>query len=305
MQEEKTNKKIAEKKKILVYGAGSLGCYLAAKLYSVGHKVDVIGRSKADAIKGKLYINDELYNFPAVKKEINSEEHYNYIFLTSKYYDLKKNLETLVNSGVRFDTLVLIQNTYIDNLWYYHLIKDKPIVTISVVEGFNLDANKLHFRSAAGWFVEDDILGKDIYLLLKNTGININLTDDINKRRAEKSVFNCSLNIFSAYYQKTISDLFKDREIFKEMQNVFSETYDILSEILPMRSEKALWKAFLESYKKMDHYASTYQDVIRNKKTEISFLNGFIVELGRKMDMPTPRNIDIVHKFKAKYPDLY
>jgi 2-dehydropantoate 2-reductase len=293
------------KKNILVYGVGSLGSYLATVLFNTDHRVDCVGREKANKIGDTIYVNDEKFKFPKVYSEIDPNKHYDYIFITSKYFDLKRNLEDLVDSGIRFDTLVLIQNTYIDNIWYYHLIKDKPIVTLSVVEGFNLKSNKLVFRPATGWFVEDDILGKDVYNLLKEAGVNISLINDINLKRAEKSLANCSINIFSAYYQATLREIFSDKKILKEMQEIFDETYDVLSEIVPLRSKKSLWRSFLSTYKGLDHYASTYQDVMNKSKTELVYLNGFIVDLSRKLEIDAPFTLEMIKRFKEKYPGLY
>lgn len=308
MQEKPITKasKSVDKKNILIFGAGSLGCYLAAKLYAMGHYVDVIGREKSKNINGVLYINDEKYDFPKVETDLDPNKYYHYIVVTSKYYDLKMNLEQIMGSGVRFDTLVLIQNTYIDNIWYYNLIKNKPMVIISVIEGFNLEGNHIIFRPATGWFVEDDLLGRDVYNLFKTAGVNVNLTDDINVRRAEKSIANCSINIFAALYGKTLGDLFSDKMIFSRMQGVFDEAYDVMSELVPLRSKKVLWRNFVANYKELkDHEVTAHQDVKRNKKTELAFLNGFIIEVGRKMGIPTPNNSTAVAEFIEKYPELY
>jgi len=295
---------IYPQKKILIYGAGSIGSYLATKLFAKGHDVDVIGRDKAKAIGNKIYINGVEYDFPKVYDDIDSNKKYDYVFLTSKYYDLKRNLETISNSGVKVDLIVLIQNTYIDNSWYINIIRNTPFVVVSVIEGFNLEGNKLHLSKASGWFLEDDMLSKDVYNLLKSSDINTQLTEDIDIKRAEKTVYNCALNAICAIEEKPFNELFKDKEILKTMQGLFDETYEVLSELIPMHSKRSLWNSFM-ALKTMDHYSSTYQDVKKNKKTEVYFLNGFIIELGRKMGIPTPNNSTLIRQFKDKYPDLY
>ncbi len=292
------------KKKILVFGAGSLGCYLAAKLYSSGHDVDVIGRSKAKAIGDTLYINDEAFKFPKVIDKLEPHKSYDYVFITSKYYDLKKNLEQIIDSGIRTDLIVLIQNTYIDNSWYISLIKNTPFVIVSVFEGYNLNANKLTVAKSFGWYLDEDILSKDVYTIMKNATMNVHLTEDIDIKRAEKTVLNCSVNILSTLEEKPIKDLFADKRTLKEMQKIFDESYEVLSEIIPMHSRRSLWNTFC-AWKTLDHYTTTYQDVKRNKKTEVSFINGYIIELGRKIGFPTPYSLELVNRFRAKYPDLY
>lgn len=46
------------------------------------------------------------------------------------------------------------------------------------------------------------------------------------------------------------------------------------------------------------HYSSMYQDITSNRKTEINFLNGLIVKLGKKKHIPTPTNKEIYDKIQ-------
>jgi len=41
---------------------------------------------------------------------------------------------------------------------------------------------------------------------------------------------------------------------------------------------------------KFTNFSSMYQDIVKGKRTEIDFLNGKIVELGKKHGVPTPIN---------------
>jgi 2-dehydropantoate 2-reductase len=46
------------------------------------------------------------------------------------------------------------------------------------------------------------------------------------------------------------------------------------------------------------NFSSMYQDIIKGKKTEIDFLNGRIVDLGKKHRVPTPFNETLVSFIK-------
>ena len=46
------------------------------------------------------------------------------------------------------------------------------------------------------------------------------------------------------------------------------------------------------------NYSSMCQDIMRGKRTEIDFLNGKIVELGARHQIPTPVNETLVHLIK-------
>ncbi len=294
-----------DKKSILVYGAGSIGCFIAAKLKQFGHDVDVLGREKARQIGSKLYINDKEYQFPEIITDNQIKPYYNYVFVTSKFYDLRKNLESLNKLGLKYDCLILIQNTFVDDLWYYNLIKSKPICLISVFDGFNLEGNRLVYNVADGMHLENDIQGKDIGNLLMGADISVKYVDDIRVNRAEKTVVNCAINVLSAMYEVRVSDLFSKRDYLIRMKKIFDEAYNVMSNIVPIKARRALWTDFSHSWKNTMHYTSTYQDVKRGKKTEVSFLNGFIVENGRKMGFDVSENQKLIADFKQKYPNLY
>ena len=71
-----------------------------------------------------------------------------------------------------------------------------------------------------------------------------------------------------------------------------------------MHSRRSLWNTFC-AWKTFDHYTTTYQDVMRKKKTEVSFINGYILELGRKLGIPTPYTLELIKQFQTKYSGLY
>lgn len=56
------------------------------------------------------------------------------------------------------------------------------------------------------------------------------------------------------------------------------------------------------------HVPSTAQDVRNKRKTEIDFLNGTIVRLGKKYGIPTPYNsmiTNLVHIIENNYDAMF
>ena len=47
-----------------------------------------------------------------------------------------------------------------------------------------------------------------------------------------------------------------------------------------------------------NHKTSTLQDILRNKKTELDFMNGYIVKMGIKYNIKTLANISVVNMMK-------
>lgn len=290
--------------KILIFGAGSVGSFLAAKFVHSGCHVDVVGR-KAERIGKFLYINDEKFNFPTVSSAINGGVKYDYIFLASKITDLKNNLNILSGSGIQSKTIVLIQNSFFD-ISEYRVNPEQSMTSVLVYDGFNLIDNQLNYAKGGGFFIEVDQNNEDLYLLIKKSDIKITKIDDIIRQRAEKAICNCSINIFSAIYSKSFKELFEDDLVVKRIENVFNESYEVLSrKVVINRDRKALWYNFSRVVKTMNHHASTSQDIKMGKLTELAFLNGSVIQLGKEMGIATPHNIEIVNEFRSKHPELY
>ena len=45
-----------------------------------------------------------------------------------------------------------------------------------------------------------------------------------------------------------------------------------------------------------NHYTSMYQDLVSGRQTEIDFLNGFIINLGKEKKIPVPYNQQVYLK---------
>lgn len=298
-----------DSKKILIAGAGSLGTYLALRLNTEKNKVYVLRSSKLKGIKtGEMInINEEQYKMPNIIEEIPHNSKYDYVFLTSKLYDLRNLIKELSKKEVKLNLLISIQNTLFDDLWYFGYIKDKPFVIASVYEGYYLEGKKIYKSESKGkgWFVEDDILGKDVSNLLNKAGITTGLVSDLRKLRSEKTVFNCSLNAMSALEDKTFKEIYSVPKLRKKIKLIFDESYDVLSELVKMKAKRLLWQELVDRIKQMSHYSSTWQDVRSGRKTEVAFLNGYIVNLGKTLGKSTPANLNLVEDFRKKYPNQY
>lgn len=65
------------------------------------------------------------------------------IFITSKLYDLERNLQLLRANNVRSDKIISIQNGLVERNIYEPYIGDIDFTTISVFEGYRLAENQL------------------------------------------------------------------------------------------------------------------------------------------------------------------
>ncbi len=288
--------------KILIVGAGSIGVYLGT-LLNKQHDVTLLGREKLKNINDTIYIKDDFLKIPKRVYAFPKEQSFDMIFITSKLYDFENNLKGLSENNLRARAIISIQNGLVDNEPYKKYFGEADFTSISVFEGFRLLQDQLIVnQSESGWKTDTLPLGLQVSELLLSSGIQCFPEKNLEIIKAEKTIMNCSLNALSAIERKTFFELFRDERTHRMVDQLFDESYGVLSKKFLLRDREILRKIFYNITENMKHYSSTYQDAISGRKTEIEFLNSFIVELGEKLHINTPMSKQVVHDFYKKYP---
>lgn len=290
--------------KILIVGAGSIGVYLGTLLLANKNEVILLGRDKLKKINDTILIKDFPYALPKRIYKMPKNARYDFIFITSKLYDLQKNISQLSTNKVTSKYLASIQNGLVDESIYKPYIPLSRFASICVFEGFRLLENQLIVSSNSNgeWKTENTPEGRVIASLLKKAGINCSPENKLESIKAEKTIMNCSINLLSAIEKKTFFELVNNNKTRQSIDLLFDESYKVLSCHTRLKPREKLKRLFFKTISQMRHYSSTYQDAIVNKKSEANFLNGLIIELGNKYGVKTPENKKILNKFTKMYP---
>lgn len=132
--------------------------------------------------------------------------------------------------------------------------------------------------------------------ILNESGLKTRLSEDINREVWIKLVVNCVVNPLTAVFRVRNCAIWEDslrpvrHGIVRECVEVAKAEGIVLPENLAERIDKQV-----SSY---TNFSSMYQDILKGKKTEIDFLNGKIVELGKKHHIQTPINETLVSFIK-------
>ncbi len=277
--------------KILVFGAGSIGTFLGTKLYAAGYNVLLYGRRKLKSLQDKIVINGEVYKLPPRCYQLQPDD-YNLILVTTKLYDVKSALEEIGKYHFNPQIIAFIQNGIVDQDFYVEFQEHPGLITVSVFNGYNLTDNNIIVReSHLGLQVEDTVAGRKICDLFTSAGIRCHPTPNIQQMRVKKLIANAALNALSAIEKKTIGELIGDKKIKEVVDEIIQESWAVLKDEYHLPSLESLQEEIYQlSIKVKEHYSSMYQDLISGRNTEIEFLNGFIVNLGRKKGIKTPYN---------------
>ena len=288
-----------EKKKVLICGAGSIGIFLGAKLYSKNHEVHLFGRRKLKAAgEDKVLINKKEYDIPERKFSVPENKKYDFIFITSKLYDLHNMVNFIHKNKIKGEILSSIQNGLVDCSKFKEIL-NKKIVPICVFGGFRIEKNEIFSNpTPMGWKTELSKEGKEVSRLISSCGIPCDADKKFDSLRAEKMIVNCCLNALSAIEKKQFNMLFSKKKTLERINRIFDECYQILSKEYPLKDKEKMRKNLFKNWHNVKHFSSTYQDLVSGRKTEIDFFNGYIIKLAKQYNLDARENMEIIKDFK-------
>ncbi len=159
-------------------------------------------------------------------------------------------------------------------------------------------------------FYEECILGgeshssqeyaKKLAQLLTIVGIPTKAVDNISEEIWRKAIPIIAGNSINAITGKNLGLISEIPELKKSLFAVAQESLEIArAEGIELDEEylrKSMYNALEKGY---EHKTSMLVDIINKRKTEVDFLNGKIIELGKKHNIQTPLNILIYGLIKA------
>jgi len=308
--------------KILLIGAGAVGIGLAASVASQGADVSIYARGEtAKAIKENgikrtgLFTHYEIKDVPVFESydEI-PENHFDYIFMASKTTANGEIAENLNNhSSIVKETakIIIFQNGFGNDEPYLKYFPKDQVYCARVITGFTRPERHI---SEVTVYTEPILLGslqnedttdlQEIADLITASGIECEVTDEIDKYLWAKMLYNCTLNPLGAILDVTYGQLTENPYTVEIMNNILDEVF----EVIKASPYETLWDS-AEEYKDMfysklvpdtyNHYSSTHHDLQNNIRTEIDSLNGKVIQLGEVNNVDVKTNRFIYNLIKA------
>lgn len=285
--------------KIIILGAGGIGSLVGAFL-SKENDVLLVGREKhVDKInKNGLEISGCINKNFKVKAatKIESIDDDTLIILSTKAVDNEKSINE-IKGLIKEDTIILsLQN----GLGTEDLIKE--LVDCEVIRGIItagttfLEEGRVECSNVGEVYLEDSDASEEIKNMLAGAGFKAEISDDIQERIWIKLMVNCVMNTLTAIFRVKNKELSKVPELVK---SVIYETVEVAEkEGLNFDKEKMYEIVTGIIQKSGENKSSMFQDILKGRKTEIDFMNGKIVELGKKHNIKTPVNETLVSMIK-------
>jgi len=282
--------------KIFVLGAGAIGGTYGA-LLSQRNDVTLIGRkAHVDAInKNGLTLSGNINSTFLVKaetaiKEIPSET---LILLTTKAYDAAGAV-TSIRPLLRKDTVMLVLQ---NGLGIKDIVEKVVEGKAEIVRGLvTLAAEFFEPGKISFWqgetFLESTQTSERIARVFNENKLKTMISNDMQEEIWKKLIVNCVLNPLTVILHVRNNEIMVDS--LKEIRHKIIQESIAVGNAEGVSFESNLEECIERKIARYTNYSSMCQDIMKRKKTEINFLNGKIVELGRKHGIPTPVNDTLV-----------
>jgi 2-dehydropantoate 2-reductase len=289
-------------KKILVIW-WTIWLRLSVSLFNKWYDVLHIWRRKVQGLWDSITMDWKTYKLPIIQTTLPSNQYFDVVFVATKLYDTQSCIAQLAKNNITYGTVAVIQNGLVPKNFYSAFDLQK-IISLSIVEGVQLKSGKIITTPSDQWWqVPASPQWERIAKLLRKSEVPYTLSYDIQRTRTRKMLMNCTLNCLSAIYNATVAELLDGYN--EEMISVFNESYDILHQEFELSNKRSYQISLRDSFQKIRrHYTTTHQDVTQHRKTEIEYLNGYIIQLWKKHWIPTPMNQQVYNKIK-KIEDSY
>jgi len=287
--------------RIAVVGAGAVGGYFGGMLARAGAPVMFIGRPAfVGAVKQAGLQLDTLQFKENVKVEASTElsavrgvEIVLFCVKTTDTAAIARELAPLLAENV----LVVSMQNGVDNAEQIHAASGLQALAAAVYVAASVPSPGTVKHVGRGDLVVGprSVATERVASVFERAGVPCRISDHLAAELWTKLVWNCGLNAISALGKARYGDILANEDARQLVEGAIFEVVFVAKAAgvhLPLFDDPKA--AVAGGYKIAQAMAatrsSTAQDMMRNKKTEIDSLNGFVVRKGRELGVPTPIN---------------
>jgi 2-dehydropantoate 2-reductase len=289
--------------KVAVVGAGAVGSYFGGLLARAGHDVTLIARSEhVKAIKENgLYMECQSFQEHVSVKASTEYEviaEADLILFCVKSPDTEsvaKEIKPFLGDGA----IILSLQNGVDNCERIKTVLLNPVypAVVYVATGMAGPGHLKHF--GRGELVIGDLdNGKDCVNQLNNIqdfldkgNVPCSISKNIKQDMWLKFLVNCSYNAISGIGQIEYGQMVQSQHINDLIEQITKEFLTVAEkEGINISHEQAILANQQIAKTMTKQKSSTAQDLMKCKKTEIDYLNGYIVRRGFAHHAPTPAN---------------
>jgi len=287
---------------VVVLGAGAIGTLYGAWL-SASNTVTLVARqAHVDAVARdgvRITGLEEATYRVAAATEIRAIPSDTLILLTTKVTDNEAAIRPLVERLTRDTTIVCLQNGLHSEQIVAAVVGDRcPVVRAITHFGATFAAPGVVALKAFGHtLVAPSARSEEIARMLTACRLDGRVSDSMKAEIWRKLIFNCVVNPITAMTRMEVGWI-SDERLDPLKQLIVDECVQVAR-----RDGVAFDVDFLrlinDTFRPSRNLSSMHQDLLKGRRTEIEYLNGAVVALGRKYGLPCPANEALVTMIEA------
>ena len=303
---------------ILIVGAGAIGCAMAVKLSKIGQVTILTRRSQAVDLFKEISLSNLDGSIeecrPEVVTTLESDE-WDLVLMCVRAYDLEDTLARVL-PFVKESTpiLALTNGIVVDQMTA--LAGDRGVCA-SVDFGVGVRQEGKYYIKIDGGIKIGDTVGGSVANRIKDMiadAIEVEVVDDIVASTYSKLIINSIITYTAVVTGALLRDIISNcKEVLNE---IIYEAYAVAkaSGIEPASYRKigfrafcrrdfigggfraCVWKYMADNYG--DRTSTTAERIASGMKSEVDYITGYVVSLGKKVGKPTPINEAILDMVK-------
>jgi len=310
--------------KIAIWGVGAVGLGLSSALARPNESLHIIGRNNETlsdiqthginrtGLFGDHHVPPEQLAIESSPRTL-AEDPPDWLLVCTKAYssaEIAQTLEPVARAPMTRTQLLLCQNGWGNAEIFAETFPKDRIKSARVITGFRrpqkhqvditVHADAIHLGSL---FSGDVSELAPLSAAIDAGGIPCQVTSTVSQDLWAKMLYNCMLNGWSTVFDVPYGVLGESPHTRELMENIAHEVYAVMT----AAGYATHWTSaedYIDTFYKhqlpptTSHEPSMLQDIRAGKKTEIDALNGAVMQLGQKYNLPVPYNIAIYRIIK-------
>lgn len=282
--------------RVTVIGAGAVGCYVGGLLGIAGHDVTLLGRPAhmhPIAARGLILDLPEGEKNSPVKAvtDAASLTPADLVLVCVKSADTE-NAGRELAPALGTDTVILSLQNGVDNAERLSIVTGRPVVSAVVYVGVDMAApGRVGYHGGGRLLIGPSPQSEVVAAALTQAGIPTTVSATVQQALWAKLTINCAYNALSAVAQIPYASMMSVNGAKEVIEQVVSECQTVAHACNVTLPANMLQQVLDVAVLMPDQKSSTAQDLFRGRPTEIDFLNGYVVQKGRELNIPTPTNL--------------
>ena len=281
--------------KVAVMGAGAVGSYFGARLHQTGHDVVLVGRPTTVDAVCNLGLRLQMQGFDdylalRASTECSAVQGADLVLFCVKSGDTEVAGTSVKPFVARNCTVLCLQNG-VDNAERLSRVLNFAAVPAAVYVAVSMAAPGHVVHHGRGELIIGPSPGSDrTAQAFVEAGIPTQVTPAVMNALWAKLTANCAYNALSALTQLPYGELVQRPGMEETLRAVVTECSAVAS-AAGFTLPATLWDdVYGLSLSMAGQRSSTAQDVARGRRTEIDFINGYVVRQGERLGINAPIN---------------